>query len=149
MWSEWRESPGEMWVHHFMTLHISLLLLFSVQYPFLFINSNLHNCSCNCICCSSNYICIAFIVCSVSFIVCIFLCVVLFECGVLFCVMCVICVLWLIVVPLPPGKDTFAVKINNKKYKGFDGLDMKEKTNAEFEWRTLLLKAATLKRQRW
>jgi hypothetical protein len=27
--------------------------------------------------------------------------------------MCVICVLRLIVVPLPPGKNTFAVKINN------------------------------------
>jgi hypothetical protein len=31
----------------------------------------------------------------------------LFECGVLFCVLC------LIVVPLPPGKNPFAVKINN------------------------------------
>jgi hypothetical protein len=30
---------------------------------------------------------------------------------VLFCVMCVICVLWLIVVPLQPGKNTFAIKI--------------------------------------
>jgi hypothetical protein len=45
----------------------------------------------------------------VSFIVC-----VLFERGVLFCVMCVICVLRLIVVPLPPGKAPFAIKINNK-----------------------------------
>jgi hypothetical protein len=35
------------------------------------------------------------------------------ECGVLFCVKCVICVLCLIVVPLPPGKNSFAVKINN------------------------------------
>jgi hypothetical protein len=34
---------------------------------------------------------------------------------VLFCVMCVICVLRLIVVPLPPGKNQFAVKINNNK----------------------------------
>jgi hypothetical protein len=32
---------------------------------------------------------------------------------VLFCVMCVICVLCLIVAPLPPGKNPFAVKINN------------------------------------
>jgi hypothetical protein len=32
---------------------------------------------------------------------------------VLFCVMRVICVLCLIVVPLPPGKNPFAVKINN------------------------------------
>jgi hypothetical protein len=37
MWSvrkcgevEWREGHGEMWVHQFMTLHISLLLVFSV-----------------------------------------------------------------------------------------------------------------------
>jgi hypothetical protein len=27
---EWREGHGEMWVHQFMTLRISLLLLFSV-----------------------------------------------------------------------------------------------------------------------
>jgi hypothetical protein len=48
--------------------------------------------------------------CSVSFIVCVVLCAVFcFECGVLFCVMCVICVLRLIVVPLPPGKNPFAV----------------------------------------
>jgi hypothetical protein len=40
-------------------------------------------------------------------------CCVLFEHGVLFCVMCVICVLCLIVVPLPPGKIPFAIKINN------------------------------------
>jgi flagellar biosynthesis component FlhA len=31
---------------------------------------------------------------------------------VLFCVMSVICVLCLIVVPLPPGENSFAVKIN-------------------------------------
>jgi hypothetical protein len=36
-----------------------------------------------------------------------------FEGGVLFCVVCVICMLCLIVVPLPPGKTPFAVKINN------------------------------------
>jgi hypothetical protein len=40
---------------------------------------------------------------------------VLFECGVLFCVMCVICVLCLIVLPLPPGKNPFPLKINNNK----------------------------------
>jgi hypothetical protein len=39
--------------------------------------------------------------------VCNFVCCVLFECGVLFCVLCVI------VVPLPPGTNPFAVKINN------------------------------------
>jgi hypothetical protein len=32
---------------------------------------------------------------------------------VLFCVKCVVCVLCLIVVPLPPGENPFAVKINN------------------------------------
>jgi hypothetical protein len=32
---------------------------------------------------------------------------------VLFYVVCVICVLGLIVVPLPPGKNPLAVKINN------------------------------------
>jgi hypothetical protein len=31
----------------------------------------------------------------------------------LFCVMCIVCVLCLIVVPLPPGKNPFTVKINN------------------------------------
>jgi hypothetical protein len=35
-----------------------------------FINNNLYNCSCNCICHSCNSNCIVFIVCSVSFIVC-------------------------------------------------------------------------------
>jgi hypothetical protein len=51
---------------------------------------------------------------------CSFVCCVLSECGVLFCVMCVICVLCLIVVPLPPGKNPFAVKINKKKKKNYD-----------------------------
>jgi hypothetical protein len=35
-------------------------------------------------------------------------CCVLFERGVLFCVMCIICLLC-----LPPGKNSFVVKINN------------------------------------
>jgi hypothetical protein len=35
--------------------------------------------------------------------------------------MCVICVLCLIVVPLPPGRNPFAVKINNNLKKN-DGL---------------------------
>jgi hypothetical protein len=30
------------------------------------------------------------------------------------CVLCIVCVLCLIVVPLPPGENPFAVKINNK-----------------------------------
>jgi hypothetical protein len=51
--------------------------------------------------------------CSVSVIVCVVLCAVFRLIVVLFCVMCVICVLSLIVVPLPPGKYPFAVKINN------------------------------------
>jgi hypothetical protein len=46
-------------------------------------------------------------VCNVSFIVCVVLCAVLFERGVVFCVLC------LIVVPLPPGKNTSAVQLNN------------------------------------
>jgi hypothetical protein len=46
---------------------------------------------------------------------CSFVCCVLFECGMLFCVMCVICVLRLILVSLSPGKTPFAVKINNNK----------------------------------
>jgi hypothetical protein len=45
-------------------------------------------------------------VCSVSFIVYIVLC------DVLFCGMCVIRVLCLIIVPLPPTKNPFAVKVN-------------------------------------
>jgi hypothetical protein len=50
---------------------------------------------------------IVFILCSVSFIVCVVLCAVFRLSVVLFCVMC------LIVVPLPPGQNPFAVKINN------------------------------------
>jgi hypothetical protein len=60
-------------------------------------------CSCNC--------CI-FILCRV-FIVCVFLCTVFRLIVVLFCVMYVVCVLCLTVVPLPPGENPFAVKINN------------------------------------
>jgi hypothetical protein len=54
----------------------------------------------------------------VSFIVCVVL--VLFAVFhlivVLLCVMCVICLLCLIVLPLPPGKNPFAVRINNNKF---------------------------------
>jgi hypothetical protein len=46
--------------------------------------------------------------------VCVVLCTVFRLIVVLFCVMCVICVLCLTVVPLPPGENPFAVKINNK-----------------------------------
>jgi hypothetical protein len=68
-----------------------------------FIITNLYNCSCDC--------CI-FILGSV-FIVCVVLCAVFRLILALFCVMCIICVLCLIVVPLPPVKKPFAVKINN------------------------------------
>jgi hypothetical protein len=68
----------------------------------IFIDTNLCNCSCDC--------CIV-ILCRV-FIVCVVLCAVFRLIVVLFCVMCVICVLCLIVVPLPPGRNPFAVKIN-------------------------------------
>jgi hypothetical protein len=44
--------------------------------------------------------------------VCVFLCTVFRLIIVLFCVMCVVCMLCLIVVPLPPGENPFAVKIN-------------------------------------
>jgi hypothetical protein len=47
--------------------------------------------------------------------VCVVLCAVFLSNFVLFCVMYVICVLCLIVVPLSPGKNPFAVKINNNK----------------------------------
>jgi hypothetical protein len=43
---------------------------------------------------------------------CVFLCTVFRLIAVLFCVMCVVCMLCLIVVPLPPGENPFAVKIN-------------------------------------
>jgi hypothetical protein len=45
--------------------------------------------------------------------VCVVLCTVFRLIVVLFCVICVVCVLCLIVLPLPPGENTFAVKINN------------------------------------
>jgi hypothetical protein len=70
----------------------------------IFINTTLYNCSCDC--------CI-FILGSVYFIVCVVLCTVFRLIVVLFCVMFVVCVLCLTVVPLPPGENLFAVKINN------------------------------------
>jgi hypothetical protein len=48
--------------------------------------------------------------------VCVVLCAVFRLIVVLFCVMCVICVLCLIVVPLPPGKYPFSVKLNNNNF---------------------------------
>jgi type IV secretory pathway component VirB8 len=45
--------------------------------------------------------------------VCVILCTVFRLIVVVFCVMCVVCVLCLVVVPLPSGKNPFAVKINN------------------------------------
>jgi hypothetical protein len=49
----------------------------------------------------------------VSFIVCVVLCAVFRLIVVSFCVTCVICLLCLIVLPLPPDKNPFAIKINN------------------------------------
>jgi uncharacterized membrane protein len=69
----------------------------------IFINTTLYNCSRDC--------CI-FILCRV-FIVCVVLCNVFRLVVVLFSVMSVVCVLCPIVVPLPPGENPFAVKINN------------------------------------
>jgi hypothetical protein len=54
-----------------------------------------------------------FILCRV-FIVCVILCTMFRLIVVLFCVKYVVCVLCLTVVPLPPGENPFAVKINNK-----------------------------------
>jgi hypothetical protein len=68
----------------------------------IFINITLYNCSCDC--------CI-FILCRV-FIVCVVLCTVFRLIVVLLCVMYVVCMLCLVVVPLPPGENPFAVKIN-------------------------------------
>jgi uncharacterized membrane protein len=65
--------------------------------------SKIYNCSCDC--------CILILCC--VFIVCVVLCAVFRLIVVLFRVICVICVLCLIVVPLPPGRNPFAVKINN------------------------------------
>jgi type IV secretory pathway component VirB8 len=48
-----------------------------------------------------------------SFILCVVLCAMFRLIVVLFCVMCVICLLCLVVLPLPPDKNPFAVKINN------------------------------------
>jgi hypothetical protein len=90
---EWREE--------LTTIPNLWLLLFSYS-MIIFINATLYNFSCD--------FCI-FILCRV-FIVCVVLCTVFRLIVVLFCVMCVICVLCLIVVPLPPGENSFAVKIN-------------------------------------
>jgi hypothetical protein len=49
---------------------------------------------------------------STALIVCVVLCTVFRLIVVLLCVLCVVCVLCLIVVPLPPGENPFAVKIN-------------------------------------
>jgi hypothetical protein len=53
-------------------------------------------------------------VCSVSFVVCVDLCSVFCLIVVCYFVLCVLC---LIVVPLPPGKNAFAGKLNNNNNK--------------------------------
>jgi hypothetical protein len=64
------------------------------------------------------------------FIVCVFLCTVFRLIVVLFCVMCVVYVLCLIVVPLPPGENPFAVKINIYLSKsGYEGV-----TSVHLDW---------------
>jgi hypothetical protein len=109
---EWWEGHGEMWMHQFMTLRISLLSLFSVQNAYFLL--------------ILFYITVAVIVFVVivvvfplySFYVVVFfiVCVLWFVwvwCVIL-CDVC-ICVLCLIVVPLPSGKNKFSLKINNNK----------------------------------
>jgi hypothetical protein len=71
----------------------------------------LNNCGGNFIICSCNCICIVFIVCNLSFIVCVVLYDVFCWKVVSYSVGSVLC---LIVVPLPPGKTPFAVKVNNR-----------------------------------
>jgi hypothetical protein len=73
----------------------------------IFININLYNCSCD-------YLYSFCVVCPLL-CVCVVLCAVFRLIVVLFCVICVVCLLCLIVLSLPPGKNPFAVKINNKK----------------------------------
>jgi hypothetical protein len=53
-------------------------------------------------------------VCSVPFIVCLVLCAVFCLSVVCYFVRCVLFVLCLIVLSLPPGKNTFAIKMNTK-----------------------------------
>jgi hypothetical protein len=77
---------------------------------------------------------IVFILCSVSFIVCVVLCAVFRLIVMLFCVMCVICLLCLIVLPLPPGKNPFAVKIynNNNNNNKFNHYKIIHKKHRDF-----------------
>jgi hypothetical protein len=95
----WLNERKDLWQYVFH----DCCLVYSI---FTFINTTLYNCSCDCF---------IFILCSV-FIVCVVLCTVFRLIVVLFCVMCVVCVLCLIVVPLLPGENPFAVKINISIY---------------------------------
>jgi hypothetical protein len=62
--------------------------------------------------------CFVFIVCNVHFIVCVDLCAVFCLRMVCYFVRCVyFCLLCLIVVPLPPGRNPFAVQLNNNNNK--------------------------------
>jgi hypothetical protein len=69
---------------------------------------NVYNCSCDC---SYSFCIVCPLLC-----VCVVLCAVFCLIVVLFCVMCAFCLLCLIVLPLPPGKTPFAVKINNNHH---------------------------------
>jgi hypothetical protein len=81
--------------------HVLELAEFVFVSILIFININLYNCSCDCI---HSLKCVLY--CLYSFMC--FFCLIM----VLFCVMFVICLLCLIVLPLPPGKTPFSVKIN-------------------------------------
>jgi uncharacterized membrane protein len=79
--------------------------------------------------------CCIFILCSV-FIVCVVLCTVFRLIVMLFCVICVVCVLCPIVVPLPPGENSFAVKIRNKNNNNIYCLvyRVSEIVTSSFDW---------------
>jgi hypothetical protein len=92
-------SPVPSWINAlYSAFRLNCVLIFWCFF-------NVYNCSCDCL--YSFYV--------VSFIVCVVLCAVLRLIAVLLCVMCVICLLCHIVLPLSPGKNAFAVKMNNNK----------------------------------
>jgi hypothetical protein len=70
--------------------------------------------------------------------VCVVLCTVFRLIVVLFRVMCVICVLCLIVVPLPPGENPFAVEINNNKYRLYRAIFTNGKSLCQLQTFTIL-----------
>jgi hypothetical protein len=135
---ERREGHGEMWVHQFMTLRIILMLLFSVEYAYFFIDIDWYKCSCNCIFCSCKCILTVFIVCSVSFIVCVILWSVFCLSVVCYFVWCFIYVLCLIVISLSPGKNTSAAKINSNSNSNNNNNNKTAKQMLWGRWRVFL-----------